>query len=524
MELYKVIIIDDEPIIIEGLKIIINWEKYNCKIIGSASDGEEGLKLIQDLRPDIVITDICMPGSNGIEMIENVLSFCECRFIILSGYSDFNYAKQCITLGITEYLLKPVGEEDLIHAVLKVQEQLKEKYRSQQAYLQARQFQQQLTMLEQDEYLRDTLNSWFESPEEFIHTLNFYDIVLPQSNYYGCVAFQTCEETTIRQDFRNTFVRILKDFFSQPFLIFYYGQNTFIVIVGFSHSYTTEELSEYILKLKKELELSSVYCTIGIGNLYAFPNKLYLSCRQSVCALSYQIIRQENSVNPFGKDLKQTYSSLSIPQRLWEEYEQSLEREHFADISLSIRKIFDFMRELSHLSLLNIQINSLHLIMLSIQYITERAAVFSQTERFSNCFQQISTFTEIEQLEKYVENTVYSFINTIHTDIYKHPVELITKIENHINSHPYEDLTLTTVAQLFYISPIYLSQIFKKETGELYSDYVTNIKINAAKRLLHSTDLMVYEIADKLHYKDNRYFSKLFEKKTGMKPSEFRRL
>ena len=126
MNYYKIILIDDEPLIIEGLKIIIEWEKYNCKIIDTATDGLIGMKKITEQNPDIVISDIRMPNCSGIDMIKKVSQTINCEFIILSGYSDFCYAKECIALGVHQYILKPVDEEELKNAILSIIKKIEE--------------------------------------------------------------------------------------------------------------------------------------------------------------------------------------------------------------------------------------------------------------------------------------------------------------------------------------------------------------------------------------------------------------
>lgn len=116
--MYKVVIIDDEPIIVEGLTRSIHWDKWGCQVVGTANDGMEGLKVIQRERPHIVFTDICMPGMDGLTMIAGMKSqFEQTQITILTGFQDFDYAQQAIRLGVTRFLLKPSKMEELSEAV-----------------------------------------------------------------------------------------------------------------------------------------------------------------------------------------------------------------------------------------------------------------------------------------------------------------------------------------------------------------------------------------------------------------------
>ena len=116
--MYKVAIVDDEPVIVRGLTKMIPWESYNCRVVGTAGDGQEGMKLIREQKPDILISDICMPGIDGLTMIAGMKSeFGHMQITILTGFRDFDYAQQAIRLGVTRFLLKPSKVDELEEAV-----------------------------------------------------------------------------------------------------------------------------------------------------------------------------------------------------------------------------------------------------------------------------------------------------------------------------------------------------------------------------------------------------------------------
>ena len=123
--MYKVLLIDDENVILEGLTKIINWKALNCKIVGTAEDGKEGLKKIEDLKPDIVLTDIRMPKISGLEMISLMKDLQpDCQIIILTGFRDFDYAQEAIRLGVLRFLLKPSKKQEIVEAVKQAIEQI----------------------------------------------------------------------------------------------------------------------------------------------------------------------------------------------------------------------------------------------------------------------------------------------------------------------------------------------------------------------------------------------------------------
>ena len=125
--MYKILVVEDEDIIRKGLVYMVDWTKLNCIVAGEARDGIEGLKKIRELKPDIVITDIRMPFMDGIQMLEKSRSELDYETIIISGYSEFEYAKKAITFGVTDYLLKPIDFEELNDAINKITRKLGDK-------------------------------------------------------------------------------------------------------------------------------------------------------------------------------------------------------------------------------------------------------------------------------------------------------------------------------------------------------------------------------------------------------------
>lgn len=126
--MYKVAIIDDEPIIVEGLSRVVKWEKYHCELAGTAEDGRSGIEMIRKVRPDAIITDISMPGMDGLTMIAALKSeFPDMEICILTGYREFDYAQKAITLGVTRFLLKPSNMGQIEEALETMTANLKKK-------------------------------------------------------------------------------------------------------------------------------------------------------------------------------------------------------------------------------------------------------------------------------------------------------------------------------------------------------------------------------------------------------------
>lgn len=125
----RVVIVEDEAIVKKGLMLTVDWEGMGCRIVGDASNGQEGVEVVQQLLPDLVLADVRMPGMDGIEMIENLTGKVDTEFIILSAYSEFSYAQKAMALGVREYLVKPIDDDELEAAILRVKQRIEEKRR-----------------------------------------------------------------------------------------------------------------------------------------------------------------------------------------------------------------------------------------------------------------------------------------------------------------------------------------------------------------------------------------------------------
>ncbi len=120
MSKFKVMVVDDERLARESLKIIVDWEKHGCYIIGEAANAIEAIEKAKKLRPDIIVTDIKMPGMDGLDMIENIMTFNPCNFIVVTGYDDFEYAKRAVKIRAMDFILKPIDTKEFENAVQKV--------------------------------------------------------------------------------------------------------------------------------------------------------------------------------------------------------------------------------------------------------------------------------------------------------------------------------------------------------------------------------------------------------------------
>lgn len=525
MDNYKVLLIDDEHLITEGLKVLIDWSLYNCEIIGTADNGIDGLDLIKKTKPDIVFTDIQMPNMTGLDMIKEAQSICNCFFIILSGYSDFNYAKQCLSLDVKDYLLKPIEETQLIKTLNEVINRINEVHAHSQHIKYLEENNQYLNNLSKDFILHDFLRMDFDNTEECIGFLNHYNIQFPKSTSFLCFIFQSLDDVKSFQLHRKHYHMLLNDYFKE-FLLFSYDSSSFMCILGINAFLTLQKISTNLLSFVKDIQNEfNITVTIGIGKPFTNLKKINISINQALFALSFQIITGLGSVNYFEHQLKNVHYISVIPDTMMEDYKSSFSTMDYNSISKNLDIIFDYITCSLNLPIVGVEINTFNFILICIQQLSNldnNSTLLNYKDL--NCFEKISKIKNIGLLKKYVKDVIYDLLDLVNKNSFKNNATIIDKIRLYVNEHIYEDTSLLTVANEFYLSPVYLSKFFKKETGVLYLDYIVQVKLDTAKTLLTTSDLMIYEISEKLGYKDSKYFSKLFEKKTGYKPSTYRKL
>ena len=397
--MYRVLLADDEPIICKGLRETIEWDSLGLEISGEAHNGVEALELVRTNQPHILITDIRMPGMDGIRLIKTIRELgLNVRIIILSGFSDYAFLKEAIRLGVDGYLLKPIDNDELISNLTDLVNNIeKEMLRTTQLY-------QGMELLRSNTLNRLVTN--MISRSEFEEKASFLDIALAAERYLCAVCFSENDNGGV----------------------FGYGEpNTAFAI-------------------------QSICNVLAEGMGITFTD-----AKNRVVLLLYGSRKEEMAAAAAG--LLENVAK-QVP-------------EHFnivTGIGITVSMVEDIWKSYA-----------------------------SATERFD----RDKITAEGEQLEgrwnKAVDRTLA-----------------------YIAAHYHEALSLKQVANVCEINTSYLGQIFKKATGESFTNYVNRYRIEKAKQLLANSSLKVYEVAEKVGFTDYHYFLKIYKKVTGNLPTETR--
>ena len=520
----RLILVDDEKGIVDGLKIMIRRYIPECEIVGAAYNGVEGFQLIQKLRPDIVITDIRMPQADGLDMIKMLKEKgSQAKFILLSGYADFEYARRGIQLGVQFYINKPVEEEELRECVYQVIEAV----RADKAKLQeVDELKQEVQSRIQESALRDILDIGSDNTlaEELLRIAQ----IPTEGTNYACILLEfygnvdALKERGL-QPVLAQIDRVLRQYRGVYLLRYSGAQFAMVVTQGGTIGYA--DLVRSVRRLKEELfGQLGLSMTVGIGTVQNRAAGISQSFEEARYALSYKVVKGADTVIPFPEIMNLPGRSQPVPEAMIAKLEAGIDNMDEMECACIIREIFRGMEAEPGMSPADLQLQCLNILLSSV-----RKMSFQQLQqndflgRHILSLEGISRFQTLVSLEEWMVEVIRRIIAfKIEHNIPKKK-DIISEVKEYVSTHYNEPITLADLAARFFISPYYLSQFFKQKTGDTYVNFLSQVRIGKAKELLEKTDLKVYEICQMVGYSDSQHFTRLFEKLTGSKPSEYRK-
>lgn len=510
----KLLICDDEHLIREGLASL-DWQDFNIDMIGTAKNGEEAFELAKELRPDIIISDIRMPKKDGIWLAEQVRQFIpDIRMVFLTGYNEFEYAQSAVNNGVYSYLLKPIDEDELYAVVNKLAESIRAKR----------------MMEERSEALRNSMSQskyfllsyLFARTKKGILDCDLFEIPKqPQTAAAVVVNFNNIDGND------NTcfmaFEYILNSITGGSIFIPFFGNTELVFIFCFDCS--EKEAESYLFSVCEKISAvieNSFGCeyNIGIGSIVHSITEIEDSYHSAVDAISYSsTLGSGNTI--YINDIEPKASLSAYHAKLIDSYVKSLKSGDLHQINKIVDELFESMRR-SDTTLYNQQRRSLSLILAisdtlyALDY--NPAILFNNTDIWS----LVRKSTSSEELHKFIANITDVVISHIDEMQRQKTQNIISQVKELVEQNYATDASLETIASQVFISPCYLSVIFKKETNTTFKNYLIQTRMRKACELLDSTDLKIYEIAERVGYTDTRYFSELFQRICGKTPSQYR--
>lgn len=523
----RVLIVDDENHVREGIKLLGEWERNGVTEIYEAANGEEAIGLIQTYRPQIIFSDMKMPKMDGTLLLEWIKeNQPSSKTIVVTGYDDYHYMRKAIHFGSMDYLLKPVDPEILNLTLEKAVKEWEKEETDRQRKASSTQLinemkpvyrDRKLTQLITSDSIEDDLYEEFGFPPS-----QHYSVALVRINRKASEAFQGDRDLTY-----FTILNIINELLLENECgigFRYLGNKGEIVIIFWNQFERIEELLAQIYKTIKNVIYIS--CPIAVGKAVDKSTKLVDSYQHAKQVLINRNLLEKTGNRVYRKAVLPAVTLRSLMAYTvnielavqageigaFEELLEQIARDYTEKDYLSLKQLLHFENE--YLVISN-QWYKKYDIPIKVSDDLER-----RTDRF---FDKNDTF-HLDEYKQRIKREISFFLKKVKQKTSRKNSNVIVEIEKYLQANFDREVKLQEISDHFYISREYISRKFKQEFNVNISDYIVNIRIERAKSLLKNSQLKIYEIANMVGYQDDKYFRKVFKKVVGVTPNEYREL
>lgn len=534
----KVFLVEDEMVIRRGIKNSIDWEKEGYIFCGEASDGELAYPMIIKEKPDILITDIRKPFMDGLELCKLVKKeLPNIKILILSGYDEFDYAKEAIRLGVTEYLLKPISSGKLLEALNGVSESIRREKEDKDLVRKYMEEMRENTEHEKQKFFEQMIAGNL-SMADALETGKKYEMNL-SAGMYNLLLFRFTlgEENRKSGELLGEAEYAIEKLTERLEYVFEFQRGVegwaFLLMAD-----NEEQMSERVKELSKDLEeIMKNYSTIayfgGIGQPVARLRELEESFREAERALaarftmelnriiSVEDIRMAQNVDTLDDIEITSFGEIEKTRTMLEKFLNNGaedEIDEFVDV---------YINELPEENLKSVLmrqyiIMDAYIVMMSFCEKIEgiEGEMQAQSEELKNSMKTIQTLEEIKNYIRMLLKKIIGVRDTISGRRYSDIIEIAK--DQIRKTYMSDEISLNTIAAEVGMSPSYFSSIFSKEMGKTFVEYLTEIRMDRAKELLMCSSMKTSEIGYEVGYKDPHYFSYIFKKTQNCTPKEFR--
>jgi len=528
----NLLIADDEIEILEGIRSVIDWEAHDIRICGEASDGRSALELIYKLSPEVVLMDIRMPKLTGLQVLEEIYrNKLNIKCIILSGYDDFYYAQEAINLQATDYLLKPCQPDDILESVLRAKkviesESLKDtlfdKYKSY--------FNENLFVL-REKLLRELIYNTYSDYTTLENKIDLYKINLNKSNLLVTILHIDILPE-LNKEFSQIDIETLKIAIKEIIenaIPGSYGKEVFqnnediVTILSNENEINWYTVSNKIFMdikeaIKNELQIST---TIGIGGVINNIDEIFKSYNEATSAIEAKFFMGEDNVIFFDEIVIKNLNSIRYPLNEDIKIINCLSTGNIDQLKSSVDDYFNTLCSDSSVSKEYIKYSCFALFGSIFKFCLEKTVNINTIfENNNDWLSKINKCKTIFELKETILNIVYYILKVMSEN--KNTNYLIRKAVEYIKENFCEDISLETIAKNIFITPGYLSLLFKQETGVNFLEYLHKYRIQKAKEYFHNKLLKNYEVSRMVGYTNEKYFSQMFKRYTGLTPTQYK--
>ena len=522
MELYRVLLVDDEEDIREGISRKMDWLGLGFSLVGEAANGQDALELAESLRPDVILTDIKMPFMDGLELCRILTDrLPAARFVVFSGFDAFEYAKQAIQMNVVEYILKPINADELSAVLRRLKEQLdRERAERRNVELLRSRYTENLPVL-RELFYANLLDGHIEPGTERERAARL-DIDLQGEEWAVGLAYIGSD----RRDALSTLSiqNLLEETLTADRCKLSLYNDWVAVIVSLTESFTIYDL---IRVLDRVCTLAASYLgltlTVGVGAPCKELSGMARSAAEARTALEYRSMVGRGQVIYIG-DLEPDGGQVLT-------FEEADERTLTAAVRLgSEQEVRDAAAALAgKIREANPSAGQYNLFLMELvthlMKMTRRSGVGVE-EVFGTGFPlpiQDSALPSLEELEDWCAERYLRLRTLIRRRQTDSAGQTVETAKEYIRQHYAEsDLSVEKLCAYLHLSSTYFSTLFKRETGTSFTAYVTTVRMEAAAEAIRGTEEKTYLIAQRCGYEDPNYFSYVFKRHFGVTPTKYR--
>ncbi len=530
MDMYTVLLVDDEEEVVQAIMEKINWEQLGFSVIGFANNGVKALEMVEEFQPDVVVTDIKMPYMDGMELSNRVkMEFPATKILLFTGFDEFEYAKEAIHLEVEEYILKPVNSVELTRVFtelkIKLDQEISEK---RNVEILKNYYMESLPLLQADFY--SALIEGRVQEEEIPKYLSDYQISL-QGPLFCCLviytSFTQTQENMSPLLLSTSVHRQAQERLEEKWQAksFSYLGNT-ILIAQFNNENDVSELTDEcdrFCKYAHRMIGGGLVVTVGIGQVCGTIMELPRSYQSALEAVSYRAIygasRAINIKEIVPQDIGK--SSLSNDAEMSGMF-KAIRIGSKEDIVEAANKY------LNHISFPDKSLQQHHIDLMELVSAFYRFSANNDLileGHMEDMKKLYSSLLDLEPdaLRKWLIDLCLSFQNQLIHVRSRSTKSLVSKAKEYVeNYYGDAELSLDKICEALGVSNSYFSTIFKKETGNSFIGYLTDYRMDWAARLLIETNEKSYMVAKQVGYSDPNYFSYVFKRRFGVSPSKYR--
>ncbi|MDT8899673.1 response regulator [Anaeroselena agilis] len=532
--MYRLLIVEDEQLERQGIRYIVEKFCADIGIIGEIGDGDSAVEIAVKQQPDIIVMDIRIPGINGLEAIKHIKRVTpECAIIILTAFDEFSYAREAVTLGAAEYLLKPVRPGELVRVLQQVVGQLKITEEKRTEEVQLRQYLDGAMPFIQMSFAHDLLSGYFDDLALLRQRAAFLGlridpgvVIVVGVDQFNLLAVD--EDELTKQVLKQKIYRSVCEAVGEEALVTPFANDKIIVILGVEQGKSRLEAKDKARgvagrirdRLGSDLRQTA---TVGVGCYHVDARDIYKSYCEAMRAYQQSFFFGTDQVLFFDELPTSNFGPFAYPfqneRAVLEQVRCGYRETAKEKLSFLLEQIF---RD-------NTSIETAKAYALELLIVLSRAAVegggsiekmtlqnFALINRLAECQNHSQVYSLLmNSLDGHMDNMIET-IKTVNSRVIN---RACTFIADNCN----RNLTLEEVAHNVHLSPFYFSKVFKKEKGCNFVDFLTKTRVERAKKLLRHPDLSVVRVAHESGYQDASYFCRVFRHEEGMTPNEYRK-